>query len=81
MDCRTTSAHKFRTGLVFKQYHVILTKEKSVLTKIINLFEEQNIQTQYNVLSYKIELYLHDYKLTIDIGKKRHSDRNIDCKI
>ena len=28
MDCRTTSAHKFRTRLAFKQYHVILTKEQ-----------------------------------------------------
>ena len=27
MDCRTTSAHKFRTRLGFKQYDVILTKE------------------------------------------------------
>ena len=26
MDCRTTSAHKFRTKLGFKQYDVILTK-------------------------------------------------------
>ena len=26
MDCRTTSTHKFRTRLEFKQYDVILTK-------------------------------------------------------
>ena len=26
MDCRTTSAHKFRTRLGFKQYDVILQK-------------------------------------------------------
>ena len=26
MDCRITSAHKFRTRLRFKQYNVILTK-------------------------------------------------------
>ena len=36
MDCRTTSAHKFRTTLGFKQYNVILTKGQSVLTKIMN---------------------------------------------
>ena len=35
MDCRTTSAHKFRTRLGFKQY-VILIKERSVLTKIMS---------------------------------------------
>ena len=48
MDCRTTSSHKFRTRLGFKQYNVILTKE-SVLTKIMRSFEGENTQTQYNV--------------------------------
>ena len=43
MDCRITSAHKFRTRLGFKQYDVILTKEQSVL--IISLFEGENMQT------------------------------------
>ena len=32
MDCRTASAHKFRTRLSFKRYYVILTKKQSVLT-------------------------------------------------
>ena len=47
MDCRTTSAHKFRTRLGFKQYDVILAKEQSVLTKIMSSFEGENMQTQY----------------------------------
>ena len=60
MDYRTTSAHKFRTRLGFKQY-VILTKEQSVLTKIMSLFEGKNMQAQYNVLSYWIDFYYHGY--------------------
>ena len=40
MDSRTTSVHEFRTRLGFKQHDVILTKEQSVLTKIMSLFEE-----------------------------------------
>ena len=36
MDCITTSAHKFRTELGFKQYDSILTKEQSMLTKTIS---------------------------------------------
>ena len=51
MDCRTTSAHKFRTRLGFKQYDVILTKEQSVLIKIMSSYEGENTQTQYKVLS------------------------------
>ena len=33
------------------------------------------------VLSYRIDLYFHDYKLAIEIGENGHSDRNIDYKI
>ena len=62
MDCRTTSAHKFRTRLGFKQYDVILTREQSVLTKVMRPFEVENIQTQYNVLSYRIDVYSNEYK-------------------
>ena len=81
MDCRTTSAHKFRTRPGFKQCDVILTKERSVLTKIMSSFERENMQTQCKVLSYRIDLYFHDYKLTIEIDENRHSDINIDKKI
>ena len=45
MNCRTTSADKCRTRLGFKQYDVILTKEQSVLTKIMSSFERENMQT------------------------------------
>ena len=54
MGCRTTLAHKFRTRLGFKQYDVILTKEQSVLTNIMSSFEGENMETQYNVLSYRM---------------------------
>ena len=81
MDCRITSAHKFKTRLGFKQYDVILTKEQSVLTKIISSFDGEIMQTRYNVLTYRVDLYFHDYKLSIEIDENGHIDRNIDCKI
>ena len=81
MDCRTTMAHKFRTRLGFKQYNVILTKEQSLLTKIMSSFKGGNMKTQNNVLSYTIDLYFHDYKLPIEIYKNGHSNRNIDNEI
>ena len=81
MDCRTASAHKSRSRLGFKQYDVILAKEQSVLRKIMSSFERENMQTQYNVLSYRIELYFHDYKLTIEVDENGHSDRNIDYEL
>ena len=81
MDCKTTTAHTFRTRLGFKQYDVILTKELLVLTKIMSSFEGGNIQTQYNVLNYRIDLYFHDYKLAIKTDENGHSNKNIDYKI
>ena len=81
MECRTTSAHTFRTRLGFKQYDVILTKEQSVLTKIMISFEGGNMQTQYNVAGCWIDLYFHVYKLAIETDENGHSGRNIDCEI
>ena len=77
VDCRTKPAYKFRTKLGFKQYNPILTKEQSVLTKIMSSFEGENMQTQ-KVLGYKFDLYFHDYKLVIEIDENGQSDRNID---
>ena len=68
MDCITSSAHKFRTRLGFKQYNVILTKEQLASANKNN--KSENIQTQYNVLSYWIEFYFHDYKLAIEVDEK-----------
>ena len=44
-------------------------------------FKGENILTQYNVLTYRIDLYLHDNKLAIEIDENRHSDRNIDYEM
>ena len=76
MYSRKTEAHKFRRRLGFKQFDVSLIKEQLVLTKI--LFEEENMQTKYSVLCYRIDLYDHDYKLVIEIDENGHSDRNTD---
>ena len=78
MDCRTTLAHKFRTRLGFKQYDFILTKEQSVLTKIMNWSEGENMQTQYNVLSYRIDLYFHDCRLAIEIFENGYIKQSIE---
>ena len=48
-----------------------------MLTKIISSFEGENIQAQYNVLSYRIDISL----LALEFDENGHSDRNIDYKI
>ena len=44
-------------------------------------FEGKNMQTQYDVLGYRIDLYFHDCKLAIEIDENAHNDRNIDYEI
>ena len=39
------------------------------------------MQTHYSALSYRIDLYFHDYKFTVEIDENGHSDRNIDYEI
>ena len=58
-----------------------MTKEQSVLTRIINLFEGENTQVKYNDLGCSIDLYFHEYKLAIKIDKNGHSHRIIDSEI
>ena len=74
MDCRTTSVHKFRTWLGLFKYDVISTK-------LVSSFEGQNMLTQWNVLSYRVDLYFHEYELPIEIDENGHSYRNIDYEI
>ena len=47
-----------------------MTKEQSVLKSIKDAFEGENMQTQYNVLGYKIDLHFYDYKLAIEVDEK-----------
>ena len=39
------------------------------------------MQAQYKALSYRIDLYFHDYKLAIEINENGLSDRNIDYEM
>ena len=41
-------------------------------------FEGENIETQYSVLNYRVDLHFHDYKIAIEVDEKGHKDRNED---
>ena len=81
MHCRTPESCKFIRSLGFKRYDVINCKEQAVSESIKDAFEEENVQTQYSVLGYKIDLYFHEYKLAIEVDELGHNDRNIDYEI
>ena len=60
---------------------MINTKEQTVINLIKDAFEGENIQTQYTVLSYRTDIYFHEYKLAIQVDELRYNDRNIDYEI
>ena len=44
-------------------------------------FEGEDIQTEYNVLCFRVDIYFHEYKLAIVVDEYGHNDRNIDYEI
>ena len=52
-----------------------------MLTIKVSSFEGENMQTQYYVLDYTIDLYFNDKKVTMEIDENKHSDRSIDYEI
>ena len=44
-------------------------------------FEGKSMQAPYNVLGYRVDFYVHDYKLATEIDKNGHNYRNIDFVI
>ena len=80
IDCRTDKSCNFLKNLGFTLHDLINTKEKTVINLKKDAFEE-NMQSQYTVLNYRIDLYFHKYKLSIEVDELGHNDRNIDYEI
>ena len=81
MYCGTPKSCKFKRSLGFKLHDVINWKEQTLLESIKDPFEVEDMQTQYSVLGYKIDLYFHKNKLAIEVDELDHNDRNIEYEI
>ena len=81
MNCRTDDSCKFKKNLGFKIHDVINTKQQTVISTIKDAFEGGNMQTQYTVLGYRIDLYFHKYKLAIEVDELGHNYRHINDEI
>ena len=81
MHSRTPESCKFKRNFEFKLHDVINCKEQTVLESIKDAFEGEDMQTQYTVMGYRIDLYFHEYKLAIEVDELGHNDRNIDYEI
>ena len=67
MDCRTGELCNLKRDLGFRLHDVINTKEQTVINSIKDAFEGEDMQTQYSVLGYRIDLYFHKHKLAIEV--------------
>ena len=81
MGCRTDKSCSFKRNLGFKLHDVINTKEQTVINSTKDAFEGEDMQTQYSVLVYRIDLYFHKYKLATEVEELGHADRNINNEI
>ena len=77
MDCRTDESCRLKRNLGFNLHDVINTKEQTVLRSIKDAFEGEDMQTQYTVIDYRIDLYFHKHKLSIEVDELGHADRNL----
>ena len=68
-------------NLRFTLHDVINNKEQSVINSIKDAFEGENMRSQYSLLSYRIDLYFHKYKLAVEVDELGHADRNINNEI
>ena len=81
MNCTTDESCNLKRNLGFQLHDVINTKEQTVLESIKNAFEGEDMQTQYSVLGYRINLYFHKYTLAIEVDELGHTDRNLSDEI
>ena len=80
MDCRKDESCILKRNLGFNLHDVINTKEQTVLRSIKDAFEEEDVQAQYTVIGYRIDLYFHKHKLAIEVDELGHADRNLNNK-
>ena len=81
MDCRTNESCNLKRNLGFTLHDVINTKEQTVINSIKDAFEGEDMQTQYTVLGFRIDLYFHKYKLATEVDELGHNDKNINYEI
>ena len=81
MNCKTDESCNLKRNLGFTLHDVINPKEQLVINSIKDVFEGEDIQTQYSVLSYRIDLYFHKYKLATEVDELGHADRKVNNEI
>ena len=75
--CGTVESRKLKKRLGFNLHDVTNSKQQTALGAIKDVFQGENMQTQYSTLGYRLDLYFHDYKFAIENDELGHKDRDI----
>ena len=67
MGCRTNESCNLKRNLGFRLHDVVNIKEQTIINSMKDAFEEEDLQTQYNVLGSRIDFYFHKHKLAIKV--------------
>ena len=81
IDCRTDESCNLKRNLGFRLHDVINTKEQTVINSITYALIGEDIQTQYSVLGYRIDLFFHKHKFAIEVEELGQADRNLSNEI
>ena len=81
IDCRIDESCNLKRNLGFRFHDVVNTKELTVINSIKDAFEVEDVQTQYSVFCYLIDLYFHKHKLATEVDELGHADRNLSNEI
>ena len=81
MGCRRDKLCSLKRNLGFNLHDMINTKEQTVLRLIKEAIEGEDIETQYTVIGYRIDLYFHKHKLAVEVDELGHADRNLNNDI
>ena len=73
---RERRRQNFQLLLGFAKHDLLLTKEQSVLNKLLETFSREEISLQFFVLGYKIDAYFVKYNLAIEIDENNHEQRD-----
>ena len=67
MNCRTDESCSFKRNLGFRLHDVINTKEQTVINSIKDAFEGEDMQAQYTVIGYMIDLFFININLRLKL--------------
>ena len=81
MDCKTVQAVKISKELGFNQHDPIMTQEQSVLTKLDTYSKTEEKIFQHYVLGYRIDMYIPEYKLAIEVDELGHCTGDLKSEI